>query len=135
MSGAARAASLPVPRLRARLRNGQQGLSLIGLLFVAAIIIVIAIVAMRVLPSALEFFAIRGAVEKIAASGVTSVREVQVAFDRQAAVDDISSVSGRDLIVERVDGGTTLSFAYEKRVRLFGPVSLAIDYHGTSLGR
>jgi hypothetical protein len=135
LSGAARAGGLPVPRLRAGLRRGQQGLSLIGLLLVAAIIIVIAIVGMRVLPSTLEFFAIRGAVEKIAASGVTSAREVQVAFDRQAAVDDISAISGRDLIVERVDGGTALSFAYEKRVPLFGPVSLVIDYHGTSLGR
>ncbi|MFP5405179.1 MAG: DUF4845 domain-containing protein [Gammaproteobacteria bacterium] len=116
-------------------RCGQGGLSLVGLLLVAAFIIVLAIIALRVAPSAIEYFAIRDAVEKVAASGAASVRDVQSAFDRQAAVDDISSIAGRDLIIERINGGTAVSFAYEKRVPLFGPVSLIIDYHGTSRGR
>ena len=112
--------------------RSQRGLSLVGLLVVAAIIIAVALIAIRVIPSALEFVAIRDAVEKIAASGAASVREVQAAFDRQAALDDITAISGRDLIVERVNGATAVSFAYEKRVPLFGPVSLVIDYHGSS---
>lgn len=130
-----RASLSRTPVWRADVRRSQQGLTLIGLLFVAAIIIVIAILAVRVAPSAIEFIAVRKAVDSVAASGAASVREFQLAFDRQAAIDDITSLSGRDLIVERVEGGTALSFAYEKRVPLFGPVSLVIDYHGTSRGR
>lgn len=118
--------------LRAAPRRLQNGLSLIGLLFVAAIIIAVAIVAMRVVPSALEFMAIRSAVEKIVTSGANTARDLQAAFDRHAAVDDISSISGRDLIIEKMDGGTVVSFAYEKRIPLGGPVSLIIDYHGSS---
>ncbi|TXL67340.1 DUF4845 domain-containing protein [Zeimonas arvi] len=125
-AGAARLAS------RAALRRAQRGLSLIGLLFVAAVVIAIAVVAMRVVPSALEYMAIKGAVEKVVTSGAPSARELQVAFDRFAAVDDIKSISGRDLIIEKVDGATVVSFAYEKRIELAGPVSLVIAYHGSS---
>ena len=115
-----------------RAARTERGLSLVGLLLVAALIIAVAVIAMRVIPSTLEFFAVRDAVDKIAASGAASARDVQAAFDRQAAVDDITAISGRDLIVERVTGATAVSFAYETRVPLFGPVSLVIDYHGSS---
>ena len=49
-----------------------------------------------------------------------------------AAVDDITSISGRDLIVEKIDGATVVSFSYEKRIELAGPVSLVIQYNGSS---
>ena len=113
-------------------RRRQRGLSLFGLLIAAALIIMVAIVAMRVVPSALEFMAIRGAVEKIVTSGATTPRDLQQAFDRFAAVDDITAIRGSDLIIEKLDTGTVVSFAYEKRVPLMGPVSLLIDYHGSS---
>src|SRR5690606_30903226 len=113
-------------------RRRQRGLSLFGLLIAAALIITVAIVAMRVVPSALEFMAIRGAVEKIVTSGATTPRDLQQAFDRFAAVDDITAIRGSDLIIEKLDTGTVVSFAYEKRVPLMGPVSLLIDYHGSS---
>ncbi len=114
------------------LRRRQRGLSLVGLLLVAAIVIAVAVVVMRVVPSALEYMAIKGAVEKVATSGAPSARELQVAFDRFAAIDDIKSIAGRDLIIEKVDGATVVSFAYEKRIELAGPVSLLIEYRGSS---
>jgi len=117
---------------RRPLRRAQRGLSLVGLLFVAAVIISIAVVAMRVVPSALEYMAIRSAVEKVATSGASTARDLQVSFDRFAAIDDITSISGRDLIIEKADGSTTVSFAYEKRILLAGPVSLVIEYNGSS---
>jgi hypothetical protein len=117
---------------RRLLRHAQRGLSLVGLLFVAAVVIAIAVVAMRVVPSALEFMAIRSAVEKVVTSGAATAREVQTGFDRFAAIDDITSISGRDLIIEKIDGITVVSFAYEKRIPLAGPVSIIIEYDGSS---
>src|SRR5690606_24108354 len=89
-------------------RRRQRGLSLFGLLIAAALIIMLAIVAMRVVPSALEFMAVRGAVEKIVTSGSTNSRELQQAFDRFAAVDDITAIRGTDLIIEKLDTGTVV---------------------------
>ncbi|MGD9945879.1 MAG: DUF4845 domain-containing protein [Burkholderiaceae bacterium] len=114
----------------------QRGLSLIGLLVVGAIVVFGALLVMKVVPSVIEYRAIRGAVAKIGTSGANNARDVQSAFDRYAAIDDITSISGRDLVIQKdSDGGVLVSFAYEKRIPLFGPASLVIDYRGDSKGR
>ncbi len=113
----------------------QRGLSLIGLLIFGIIAVMLVVLGMRVMPSALEYFAIKRAVNTIAASGATSAVDVQRAYDRQAAIDDLTSVSGRDLVVERTDTGVSIGFRYEKRVPLFGPASLLIEYEGQSAAK
>jgi len=114
-------------------RRAQRGLSLIGLLLGGAVIVVAALLAMKVVPSALEYNAIRSAITKVATAGGNSVRDYQVAFDRYAAIDDITSITGKDLLVEkRPDGQTVISFEYEKRIPLYGPASLVIEYRGRS---
>jgi hypothetical protein len=110
----------------------ERGLSLIGLLIFGVIAVMLVVVGMRVLPTALEFAAIKRAVERIAVSGEKSTVEIQRAFDRSAAVDDIVSIRGRDLQVVRDGAKVTISFRYEKRIPLFGPASLLLDYQGTS---
>ena len=120
-------ASFAVPRRR------QAGLSLLGLLLAAFVVVVVALVGMRVVPSALEYRAIVSAVNKVGSSGANTPRDVQVAFDRFAAVDDIRSIAGKDLHVERQPDGTmAVSFQYEKRIPLYGPASLVIDYQGSN---
>jgi len=114
-------------------RRRQRGLSLIGLLVVGALIVFAALLAMRVVPSALEYNAIRSAITKVASAGGSTVRDYQVAFDRYAAIDDITTITGKDLVIEkRSDGHTVISFQYEKRIPLFGPASLVIDYRGST---
>lgn len=114
-------------------RGAQRGLSLIGLVVVGALLVFAALLAMKVVPSALEYNAIRGAVTKIVTQGGNSARDYQLAFDRYAAIDDIRSIRGTDLIIERSpDGRAVVSFQYEKRIPLWGPVSLIIDYRGSS---
>jgi hypothetical protein len=120
-------ASFPAPRRR------QAGLSLLGLLLAAFVVVVVALVGMRVVPSALEYRAIVSAVNKVGSGGAKTPRDVQVAFDRFAAVDDIRSIAGKDLLVERQPDGTmSVSFQYEKRIPLYGPASLVIDYQGSN---
>lgn len=114
-------------------RRTQRGLSLIGLLLGGAVIAFAALLVMKVVPSALEYNAIRGAVTKVATAGGNSIRDYQVAFDRYAAIDDITSITGKDLVVEKLpDGHTVISFEYEKRIPLFGPASLVIEYRGSA---
>ncbi len=109
----------------------QRGLSLLGLLVVGAVLVFFALLAMKVVPSALEYNAIRSAITKVVSSGGSTVQDYQKAFDRYAAIDDITAITGKDLIVEkRPDGQTVISFEYEKRIPLFGPASLVIDYRG-----
>jgi type II secretory pathway pseudopilin PulG len=111
--------------------HAERGVSLSGLIVGLAIIGVLAVLAMKVAPTFIEYRAVTGAMERAREAG-GSHAEIVRAFDRNATVNDISAVRGRDLVLTRDGGGTELSFAYEKRIPLAGNVSLVIDYAGTT---
>lgn len=109
----------------------QRGISIVGLLLLVVLLGFLAIVGLRVVPTFVEYRAILSAVKKAKASASTPV-EMQKAFDRSAAIDDIATMSGKDLDIAKVDDDYVISFAYVKKIPLFGPVSLTIDYTGSS---
>ena len=110
----------------------QRGLGFIGLLLVGSVAAVVVVVAMKVVPTYIEFVAIKRAVERAAVSGNTVI-EVQQAFDRAAAIDDITSIGSRDLTIIRKGDKFEVTFEYEKRVPLAGPASLLLEYQGGSI--
>jgi hypothetical protein len=111
----------------------QRGLSLIGLLFWAILISVVALVAMKVLPSLNEYFTIQRAVNKLATSGATTVAEVRNAFERQKDIEySISSIGGKDLDVSKENDRLVIRFGYDKEIELLDPVFLVIKFRGRS---
>jgi Tfp pilus assembly protein PilE len=114
-----------------QLMANQRGVSLSGLIMVLAVIGVLAVLAMKVLPSYAEFRTARDAIAKAKASGGT-VTEMKSAFDKNADINNVDAVHGRDLVFSKDNGETDISFAYEKRIPLAGNVSLVIDYAATT---
>jgi Tfp pilus assembly protein PilE len=112
-------------------RNRQAGLSLGGLIIVLVILSLLAVLAMKVVPTFTEYQAIKNAIATAKASGTTAM-EIQSVFDKQAEVSYITSVSGKDLEIVKNGNEAEVSFAYEKRIPLTGPVSLLIDYSGST---
>jgi len=110
----------------------ERGLSLIGLILFGIVAVMLVVVGMRVLPTALEYVAVKRAISRVVTSGGVSAAEIQRSFDRIAAVDDIVSIKGKDLKIERDGSNLTVSFRYEKRVPLYGPASLLLDYQGSA---
>jgi nucleoside diphosphate kinase len=111
--------------------ENEAGVSLSGLLAVLVVIGAVALVAIKVTPALIEYRAVKGAIVKAKSNGGT-VREMQQSFDHNAEVNSISSIHGRDLVISRENGEPEISFAYEKRVPLFGNVSLLFDFEGTT---
>ena len=112
------------------MRNQQRGISFIGILFVGGILAFTGVIAAQVLPTLIEFQAISKAASK-ARSG-SSVAEVRGIFDKAAAVDDIKSVTGKDLEVTKEGDRTVVSFAYNREVHIGGPAYLLLKYTGQS---
>jgi len=112
-------------------RKSQRGISLTGLIFVAAILGVIGVFGMRTVPSYLEYKAVKNSIQVAKSSG-TTVQEMRTSFDKNADVAYITSVSSRDLIFSRESGNLEISFNYEKRLPIVANVSLVIDYSGTT---
>jgi Domain of unknown function (DUF4845) len=110
-------------------KSRQQGLSLLGLIFVGAVLALTGLVAAQVFPTYLEYQAIGKAAQK-AASGSTSVAEVRATFDKAGQIDDIRSINGKDLEVTKNGDKIMVKFAYNKEIPLTGPAYLLLKYQG-----
>jgi Domain of unknown function (DUF4845) len=116
-----------------RKARSQRGVTLFGLLFWAIFIGFFALVALRVLPTVNEYLTVKKAVEKIAASGATTVPEIRTAFEKTKEIEySIVSVSGKDLEITKVNEKVVIAFAYDKEIELMAPVYLLIKYEGRS---
>ena len=105
----------------------QQGLSLVGFIFVIAIVALIAVLGMKVVPTVVEYVGVKKAITSAKNAGSTPA-EIRASFDKQADTGYIESVSGKDLQITKTDDGFDVGVAYEKRIALIGPTSLVIDY-------
>ena len=89
-----------------------------------------AMLGMKLYPTVSEFMMVKRAVSKARNDG-NDPAGIRAAFDRAAAIDDITSLTGKDLDISPLPGGGfKVGFAYEKRIPLFGPASLVLDYRG-----
>jgi len=119
------------PIKQAQFRNRQQGISLVGLIFVLAVLGMVGVLGMKVVPTFVEYRAILNGI-KLAKLNATTPREIQAAFDTNASVTYITTLTGKDLIIGAENGQLEVSFAYEKRIPLVGIASLLLEYSGST---
>jgi type II secretory pathway pseudopilin PulG len=112
-------------------RNAQRGVSLLGLIFVLAILGAVGVFAMKVFPTFLEYRSIKNGITVAKSTGGT-VREMQQSFDKNAEINMVDAISSKDLVFSKDTGETEISFAYQKKIPIAGNVSLLIDYEGTT---
>lgn len=112
-------------------RSAQGGFSLISMLFFAVLLGSAFLTAAKVLPSLVEYYGIIKISKRVANNGGT-IQDVRQSFDKAGMVEDITSISGKDLEINKDGDKTTVKFAYVKEIRLVGPVSLLIRYSGGS---
>lgn len=117
-----------------RIRRSEQGVSLTGLIVLLAIGGLIAVLAMKVVPTFTEFMSIKKAIASVKAQG-GSISEMRTAFNKQAEVGYIDAIDGKDLVIVKNGDDADISFAYQKVIPMVGPVSLLIDYAGSTNDR
>ena len=108
------------------LRSSQRGLSFISLVLVSVLIVFVMVVMAQVVPTAIEYTAAKKAIER--AKVGSTVLEIQQIFDRAAAIDDISSIGGKDLDIRKVGEKVVVGFAYSREIHLVGPAYLVMKY-------
>jgi Domain of unknown function (DUF4845) len=113
--------------------KSQQGFGFIGFAFWGFIACAIIIVGLRVMPVVTEYYAIKKAVFAVKDAGDASA--IRSAFDQQTKVNYVDNFSGRELIIEKTSGGTSVGFAYQRVVALAGPVSLLFEFSNSELVR
>ena len=113
----------------------QRGVALSGLLFWSVILVLVAVLGMKVLPTYIEYTKIlKDAKATISKVGPEStVTDVRRTFGKFAEIDMLDFKSS-DLEVTKDGGKIVIEFGYEKRIPLFWNVSLLIDYKGSTAG-
>lgn len=107
----------------------QQGLGLIGLLLILSAVGILGGVALKALPSYIEFFTIQTTVKRIAHDQMLqSDAQRREAFDHQMHVEMIKDVKGRDL---EISNGV-IAVQYQKSIALTDTMHLLIDFNASS---
>lgn len=117
------------------LKNRQHGLSMIGFLFVAFVLIMVAMLGMKLVPAYIEFFSVKKILSTMGQGSdlkEQSNAEIRADFIKRAGVDYVTVVKPEDLTIERLNGATVVSVDYEFRTPLFGNVSLIVDFSASS---
>lgn len=109
----------------------QRGVSITGLVMFLAIALGVAMIALKVIPFYLEYNAAKSAIFSAKQAG-GSVAEMRASFDKNAEINSIKVIKGRDLIVTKVGNQNELAFDYEPRIDLFGNVALLIHFTATT---
>ncbi len=117
--------------------KNQKGISLSGLLVWGFILAMVALVVIKVAPATIEYYKIQKAIKSVAAAATASstVPELRKAYSKYVEIEHISDVRPEDLDIAKEGNQVVISFAYEKKIGLVGPVSLLIDYQASSSGR
>lgn len=115
----------------------QKGITLIGLIFIGAALILVAVLGMKVTPDVLEYYTTLNNVKATAADPTlrgAGVPQIRSAYLKRLQVAGGGTVGPEDLDVSKEGGEVVISFAYSKKIHLFNNVNLLIDFEGSSAG-
>ena len=111
----------------------QRGVALSGLIFWGVVITLVAVLGMTVVPTTVEYYKILKDI-KATANKVgpdATVADVRKTFDNFANIDQLD-FKPEQLDVSKDQGKIVIAFDYDKRIPLFGNVSLVINYKGST---
>lgn len=111
-------------------KNKMAGYSMFEMTVVAIIVLVFGLIAVRVSPSLIEYKTISQAVNRAALQ--PSANDVMRSFDAIAIIDNITTITSQDLIIDPVGDKMIVKYDYRKEISLAGPVSLVIHFSGRS---
>jgi len=117
------------------MKRQQRGVTFVGMVFIAGLIVFGAIVGIKLVPAYIEYATVTNHLRELARSPEArsgTPRDLLVAFNKRAQVDDIRSVTGEDVEVTRDGTEVVLTAAYSTKIPLFGNLSACIDFVATS---
>ncbi len=116
-------------------QSRQRGMSFTNFLLVAILVVFGAIFGMKVVPAYVENRTINHILDTIAhapESQDAQVSDIRNTFDKNALVNNITVISGADLVVDRANGPLVLSVKYSVKIGLVGNASLVLDFDSSS---
>jgi hypothetical protein len=101
-----------------------------GLLVICVLLVAVVLLGFKLFPAYAEYLTVKKAVTEIVRNpeSRSSAKEIQAAFDRRAAIDNIKVVGGKDLEISKEGDRVTVSATWSVKVPLFYNVSACMDF-------
>ncbi|MDD5329573.1 MAG: DUF4845 domain-containing protein [Sulfuricella sp.] len=112
-------------------RKKQQGATLIGMVFIAGLVVAGAILTAKLVPAYLEFMSVKKILNVMATSGdlkTMSPKELMDSFFKRADIDNIHNVKPEDVTVSREGNEATVSVDYSVKVPVAANLSACMDF-------
>jgi hypothetical protein len=117
-----------------RSRAGQRGITFIGFMFVAAVLVTVLLLGFRIAPAWIEWYSVKQALGESLSTvkDPTAVADVQRAFQRRVDAGYIESVSAKDVEITRDGNTVTAAVSWTRTLHLVANASLVLDFEATA---
>ncbi len=115
--------------------NRQRGVTFIGMLFIAGLIVFAAIIGLKLVPAYIEYATVVNILRDVARSpeGKSgNLRDIQTSFKKHAQIDGIETVKVDDLEIDKDGDQLVLRANYSTKIKLFGNLNACIDFAASS---
>lgn len=116
----------------------QAGATLLGMLFIGAMLFFVALIAMKIFPAYQEYFSVKTIIREMNKESLSgkSNKEIQDSFNKKANVGYVTVIKGSDLTIEKNSAGEPqVSAQYQVVTPLFGNMSVLMDFDATADGK
>ena len=112
----------------------QLGVTLSGAIVGMVILALAGLFAAKLMPSYLEFFAVKKMLAAMEETGETkgTVRDIRNAFDKRNAIEDVKNVKPDDLEITKEGGEAVVTANWSVRVPLVHNISACLDFTATT---
>ena len=112
----------------------QGGVTLTGLIVVLGVLGFLGVMAAKLLPAYLEYFAVKKMFAAMEQAGDLkgSVREIRNSFEKRNAIEDVKSVRSDDLEITKEGGEAVLTANWSVRIPMVANVNACLDFMVTT---
>ena len=113
----------------------QRGVTFIGMVLIAGLIIFAAIVGLKLIPAYIEYATIVNIMREIAHSPdarTATPKDIQTSFRKHTQIDSIETIKPDELEIDRDGDQVVLRANYTVKIKLFGNLSACIDFSPSS---
>jgi exopolysaccharide biosynthesis protein len=117
------------------LKSRQRGLTMFSFLFVAFVLVMLAMLAMKLVPAYIEYFSVKKILATMGQESdlkSKSNADIRLDFAKRAEIGYVTAVKPEDIVVDRHGAVPVISADYTFRTKLVGNVSLVVDFSTSS---
>lgn len=112
----------------------QRGLSLTGLIITLGVLAFLAVMAAKLLPAYVEYFAVKKMFAAMEQNGDLNgtPADIRRSYTTRNAIEDVKNVQANDLEISKEDGQTVLTANWSVKVPLVSNISACLDFSVTT---